>query len=342
MIRWTTALALVLSAALPLAAEGAGEGPGFAVVELFTSEGCSSCPPADSALSQLAHDAAGSGLPVYALEWHVDYWDYLGWKDPWDSSAATQRQYAYARSLPSSVYTPQAVINGQTVPSYAGDLKELETDARQAASRPAAARVTLDDVREAAPGELRGHVEVSTVPGGDVLLLVETEGDLGATPRAGENAGRSLVHSSVVRAWKIIPAATGDFTMQIPTAGRAPRRRLVAIVQDPRTMHILAASRTDLGQAAAGQLSGRVVNADGQPLAGVLIQACSARLCIPARTDRAGCFSMAEVPAGSYEMDLSLDGPAGARLQILDHPADIVVARTVWRVTQGSARTLAR
>ena len=95
------------------------------VIELFTSQGCNSCPPADAYLGELAKRPG-----VLALSLHVDYWDYLGWKDPFDSRYATNRQYAYSRALPSSVYTPQTVINGAIVPGYAGDWHEVDSTVR--------------------------------------------------------------------------------------------------------------------------------------------------------------------------------------------------------------------
>ena len=119
-IRRSLSLAIAGDMFLASVHAGAQASAGFAVLELFTSEGCSSCPPADEALSDISQRAQKEGLPVYALEWHVDYWDSLGWKDPFDSHEATERQYAYARALPSDVYTPQLVVNGTLVPSYAG------------------------------------------------------------------------------------------------------------------------------------------------------------------------------------------------------------------------------
>ena len=83
------------------------------VVELFTSEGCSSCPPADKLLSRIVDDA-NDHVEVLALSFHVDYWDYIGWKDPYAKSTFTQRQRAYARKFYSSqIYTPQMVVNGK-------------------------------------------------------------------------------------------------------------------------------------------------------------------------------------------------------------------------------------
>src|SRR4051812_22710448 len=87
---------------------------GFAVVELFTSEGCSSCPRADDVLNELSAEASRDGRPVYTLAFHVDYWDETGWRDPYSASWATQYQRAYVGALRAQgLYTPQMVVNGR-------------------------------------------------------------------------------------------------------------------------------------------------------------------------------------------------------------------------------------
>ena len=318
--------------AAPLSAQQASV-PGFAVVELFTSEGCSSCPPADQALSQLVRRAEERKLPIYALEWHVDYWDYLGWKDPWDSKLATERQYAYARSLPSSVYTPQAVVNGQVVASYAGDLGALQRTADSVAAQPGRGRVVLTAARVESASSVRVHAEVADAPPGSALLLVEVEGDLSATPNAGENAGRSLVHSNVVRAAKMFPASSADLALPVPPAEPGTTRRVIALLQDSTTLHVFAAAQAGLTPTGGNDLSGRVTGSDGRPVPGALIQACSGKLCVPARTDAEGFFTLVDLPAGRYEIDISPPRGSLARagVKYFDHADKIVVARSVWK-----------
>jgi|GEM_PF-397369 len=322
-------LAVMLSPVSVSAQQAAGAG--FAVVELFTSEGCSSCPPADEALSQLIRWGQRENLPIYALEWHVDYWDSLGWKDPWDSHFATDRQYAYARSLPSSVYTPQAVINGQIVASYAGDLLELENVARYAVMRRPQSAVSLTEVRQESPGAIRVHIEVSGAPSGANVLVAEVEGGLTATPNAGENAGRTLAHSNVVRALKVLPASSGDAVLDVPRSPTGKSPALIALLEDTRTGHILAATQAGLSAAGEKELSGRVVDDKDKAVAGVMIQACGASLCIPASTDDQGYFTLRGVPPGSYELALALPASANAHVRFFDHPAGITVSRLVWQ-----------
>src|SRR6185369_14315161 len=90
--------------------EASSPKPGVALVELFTSEGCSSCPAADAVLARIAKEAERSGARIFTVELHVDYWDYLGWRDPFDDARFSARQAGY-RTLSGSTYTPQAVVN---------------------------------------------------------------------------------------------------------------------------------------------------------------------------------------------------------------------------------------
>ncbi len=321
---------------------------GFAVVELFTSEGCSSCPPADDALSMLVREADRQKLPIYALEWHVDYWDYLGWKDPWDSRFATERQYAYAQSLPSSVYTPQVVINGQFVADSAEDLRELETLASSAAAQPAKAMIRLSAVHQESPTSVRVSLEVAGAPRGSTVLLAEVEGDLRATPNAGENASRSLVHSNVVRVAKFFPAVRGSAALNVPPAVAGTTRRMIALLEDSSTLRILAATQVRLSAAGGDELSGRVLDSSGRPVPGALIRACSATSCIPARTDNEGYFALQGMHAGNYEIDFGLPAsvarhgmstatgsalasPVMASVQFLYRPRGVFITTTVWR-----------
>jgi hypothetical protein len=175
-------------------------GPRAAVlVELFTSEGCSSCPPADKTLARLAHEQPVDGALVVPIAWHVDYWDYIGWADPFATKGSTERQRAYAQWMGrGSLYTPQAVVDGRAEMT-GGDAQAL-TRAIEAAARAPKAKVSLS-VR--ADGDTR-VVDVVTgpLPAGaepSDLLVVVVENEARVEVRRGENAGRTLDHMAIAR-----------------------------------------------------------------------------------------------------------------------------------------------
>jgi hypothetical protein len=213
------------------------------VVELFSSEGCSSCPPADASLAALDRTQAIDGVAVIALEEHVDYWDHLGWRDPFGSPAASARQSAYARVLPDhQVFTPEMVLDGHlVVPS--GD-EGAAREMMQRSAREPKAHVALR--REGA----RVSVDVSDVPPvpGDVpaVWLAITESGLATDVLAGENAGRRLVHAPIARRLRSLGAVDGptfhaDATIDADLVAR-PNVRVLAFVQLAKSMAIVGAA----------------------------------------------------------------------------------------------------
>jgi hypothetical protein len=172
-------------------------GSGIAVVELFTSEGCSSCPPADALLERLVHEADRSGRRVYGLSFHVDYWDRLGWRDPFSNADHTRRQSQYARRFGlKSLYTPQVVVNGdgECVGSNAAAVR-----AQIDRSLSRASEVTPQFSVAASGRELRVRCNVPHAPRGATLNLAWVQSSAVSTPDAGENGGRTLRHANVVR-----------------------------------------------------------------------------------------------------------------------------------------------
>ena len=283
---------------------------GFAVVELFTSEGCSSCPPADQAFSQIVRDASAAGAPIYVLEWHVDYWDYLGWKDPFGIRFASERQYAYARALSSSVYTPQAVINGSLVPENAADVSGMELIAHNALMSAPAAHAAISLSAVTSENSIRIHADVRGAPRGSVLLLAIVESGLGATPTAGENAGRNLLHSNVVRSVKQIPASAADVILELPRDLKPHSSSLIGLIQDGVSMRIAAAAQVRIADRMAAGISGRVIDPAGNAVPGVHVQACSGDLCIPGVTDPRGFFAIDGVPPGTYAIRVGATEPS--------------------------------
>jgi hypothetical protein len=199
------ALLLALVAAGPPGS--AAHPPGVAVVELFTSEGCSSCPPADALLERLVHDAQSAGRPVYGLSMHVDYWDQLGWRDRFSSGAYTRRQSEYARRFSlKSIYTPEIVVNGdgECVGSNAGAVR-AQID--RALSRPSEVAPELSVT--ATGQELRVRCSVPDAPKGATLNVAWAQSQAVSAPDAGENGGRSLRHANVVRDLRTVALTPG-------------------------------------------------------------------------------------------------------------------------------------
>jgi hypothetical protein len=218
------------------------------LVELFTSEGCSSCPPADALLSRLGRTQPIPGADIIALEEHVDYWDRLGWKDPFSSEAATARQSEYGDAFGGSqVYTPQMIVDGRT--EFVGSSDTDALRAIRAASQAPKPAIQLswekDDVLDVRVEPL---TNVSTGEGAQLFLVV-TENMLHSDVKRGENAGRALEHNGVVR--QLLPlgkinAALAGFSSSVAVhPAREWNRanlRAVVFVQERRSRHVLAVS----------------------------------------------------------------------------------------------------
>jgi hypothetical protein len=179
----------LLAVAIPVSA-GASEAPRV-VVELFTSQGCSSCPPADKMLGDIARDGA-----VLALSMPVDYWDYLGWKDTLADRAFTDRQRAYGETRGDrQVYTPQAVVDG--VVHAVGSDRDALLAAEKAAAEHGALRVPL--TVEVADGIVKVSVPAQANAPDATVLLLPVMRKMDVAIARGENKGRTLTYSNVVR-----------------------------------------------------------------------------------------------------------------------------------------------
>lgn len=180
------------------------------VVELFTSEACSSCPPADRLLLELQRTGNTDGADLILLGEHVDYWDHLGWKDRFSSARFTARQAQYAdlMKLPSA-YTPQMVVDGH-IDVLGNDSSALRKAIAAAASTPKATQVNLSWTT---PNQL--NIAVSNAGKSHVLLAI-TENDLTTDVKNGENRGRTLHHADVVRELRDLgPTVKGEWQRTI-------------------------------------------------------------------------------------------------------------------------------
>ena len=240
---WTfdSKILLVLAMIAPLLGTGpvgAADKP-LTVVELFTSQGCSSCPPADAFLGELARRD-----DLVALSEHVDYWDYIGWKDPFASPANTKRQHEYARLLGLRyVYTPQMVIQGADHATGSDRARVLEKIAAAAALPrvPVSARYADDRILVSVPG-------AEGTAGGEMAAVWMAVFDRQhETPvKRGENGGRTLKNFNVVRSMVRLGTWSGQ-ALEIPAAmpegnGRHPDGCAV-IVQSLKTGRIIGAAK---------------------------------------------------------------------------------------------------
>jgi len=235
----TTAGALALGAG---AANAADPPRDPLVVELFTSQGCSSCPPADRLLGELAARA-----DIVALSFHVNYWDRLGWKDPFASESTTARQHGYARALSQSqVYTPQMMVNG-VVHSPGNSQAGLD---RLLVAGAKANPLRLRPVLAAAPdnGVMLALPASPEVTGDHDIWLVTYDRSHATKVLRGENRGESLVNRNVVRSLERLATWRGAAQSWTLAAERVPAARSVAVLVQRRELGpILGAARLDRG-----------------------------------------------------------------------------------------------
>lgn len=183
---------------------------GFAVVELFTSEGCSSCPPADAAVATLLSKRAAN---VYVLSFHVDYWNRLGWNDPFSQAAFSARQRTYAKAFSlESIYTPQVVVNGQTqfVGSDAGKLNAAVENGLQMGA-PSHLKISTRKT-----GNTVTVMYTFSKPQALLLNIALVQPEATTVVKRGENSGKTLHHVNIVRAFRTIEVTeNGSLTIEI-------------------------------------------------------------------------------------------------------------------------------
>ncbi|MCA9597002.1 MAG: DUF1223 domain-containing protein [Myxococcales bacterium] len=215
----------------------------FAVVELFTSEGCSSCPPADENLSAIAAKARPG---VYALSFHVDYWNDLGWRDPYSAAAYSERQRRYADKLDGHrVYTPQLIVNG-TDQMVGSDRAASRRAIDRALEAPVTEELGIEPV-STRDGKLRVRWHASAAQGLLLsLAVVQSQGEKAVT--RGENAGRTLSHANVVHAFQSRRMQERDGASEIAIGADVIRERawLIGYLQRESDLRVVAAAAEPL------------------------------------------------------------------------------------------------
>ncbi len=216
-------------------------GNGFAVVELFTSEGCSSCPPADAAVAKVLKEYNSN---VYVLGYHVDYWDNLGWKDAFSSASFTQRQTNYAKNFGlSSVYTPQVIVNGeeQFVGSDEGKLhNSINKDLKE---------ISAQNLSINATAKGNNTINVSYQTNSTSYLNIALVQLMAVSKiQRGENSGATLHHVNIVRSMQTIALKnnTGNTSFNLPAGLSARDCEVIAFMQNAKNMKITAAAKADV------------------------------------------------------------------------------------------------
>jgi hypothetical protein len=234
--------------------KGTAATTGFALVELYTSEGCSSCPPADKLLAKIQQEYKGK--EVYVLAYHVDYWNRLGWKDVFSSPAYSARQRTYAGYLKASdgVYTPQAIVNGQTEFVGSEDGK-MHTVIQQTLSKTTGISLTLNGVKiNGAKASLQ--YQLNGAGKGNSLMLAVIQNHATTKVQAGENGGRTLPHVNIVQKLETIALKNneGNAEITLPDGFNAKEWGIIAFVQANSNGEILAAQKVALEGAAMASI----------------------------------------------------------------------------------------
>src|SRR6266436_6980292 len=227
------------------------------VIELFTSEGCSSCPPADAFLKQLDDAGHVIDVEIIAIEEHVDYWDRLGWRDPFSSHDWTERQEQYAQAFHhDGPFTPQFVVNGSkdfvnmssraalqnVVEASRVASVELHLSQTNVSPRSAEFSITIDN---APPDRHSGH-----------LLLAVTERGLSSNVLRGENQGRNLTHAPVLRSLTTVripttnPSAVTEVKAKVALdpSWKRENLRFVILLQEQKSLHIVGAAASTISR----------------------------------------------------------------------------------------------
>jgi hypothetical protein len=240
-----------------------GGAPRVVVVELFTSEGCSSCPPAEALLKELSEQQPLVGVQVVALEEHVDYWNHLGWTDPYSSNEFSQRQNDYAQSLRSgNVYTPQMIVDGQA--EIVGGRSQDAREAIQKAASLPKTEIALTAKVDSSPAKSSFEIQINDPNGVSAhnsfeLWVALTEKGLQTDVRAGENSGETLRHAAVVRSLRRVDTLqnAGGYKREIQLSVNPKWKKenlaVVVFLTEKRSRKIIGVTMAGLSVAAASR-----------------------------------------------------------------------------------------
>ncbi|MRX68608.1 DUF1223 domain-containing protein [Flavobacterium resistens] len=215
---------------------------GFAFLELYTSEGCSSCPPADELMGKIQHEYKDSN--VFVLSYHVDYWDKQGWKDVFSNAANTKRQYDYAKFMEKDpIYTPQLIINGKI--DYIGSQETaVQNGIRTALLKPAVTEITLEASKQ--ENKLNLNYNINKISKNNRLYVAVVQKAAKSNVKRGENANHVLSHFQIVRSlngFALTGNQKGNVSLSLPKGFNSKDFEIIGFVQDMNSGIILGANR---------------------------------------------------------------------------------------------------
>jgi hypothetical protein len=246
-----TRLAILPAALIFIAAaQGAERVP--VLLELFTSEGCSSCPPADQLLEKIDQDQPVPGADLIVLSEHVDYWNRIGWTDPYSSNDFSRRQQAYAAQFGTDeIFTPQLVVDGEK--GVVGGNWPSAARAIQQSLREAKIPVTVSAARSG--DSARVHIDIPSLPSDGakgLVYLVLAANHAKSKVTGGENGGRELNHVAVVLSMRQVAKISAkegiskDFQVALNPKFDANDMRVVVFVESSRTQRVMGAARSSI------------------------------------------------------------------------------------------------
>ncbi|MDR7371422.1 DUF1223 domain-containing protein [Flavobacterium aquidurense] len=220
---------------------------GFALLELYTSEGCSSCPPADELMGKIQNEYKDREL--YVLSYHVDYWDKQGWKDIFSKADYTKRQYDYAKFMEKDpIYTPQLIINGKI--DYIGSEETaVRNGIKSALSKTAVTELSLEATQQNT--KLNLNYNVSKATQNNRLLIAVVQKSAKSNVKRGENAHRILSHYQIVRSlsnFALSGNLKGTASVALPKDFNSKDYEIIGFVQDKNNGSILAVTKAVLQQ----------------------------------------------------------------------------------------------
>jgi hypothetical protein len=226
---------------------GKSAGKGFAVLELFTSEGCASCPPADEVLAQVQQESKGK--PVYILAYHVDYWNRLGWKDIFSKAEFSKRQQQYGNWLNAQIYTPQLVING-TSELVGSDRSAIRNAIAEVLTGVPTDQLVLHINKKGA--RLEVHFKTKNASKDSQILIALVQKDAQTKVARGENAGHTLSHVQIVRQLQseyLDATGEGYAVVALPAGFDIQNWEVLALIQDQNNGGITGAAKAELNNA---------------------------------------------------------------------------------------------